>query len=75
MTHKQRLARIEAAAARDYMSMSDDELEAIIALYPPNPEIDALIKGATDEQLERIVNGELPELVFSETQTRSENEA
>lgn len=41
----------------DIKSMTDDELQTLVASFPPNPKLDAWVKGLSSEQLELVASG------------------
>ena len=58
-----RLRRVEAAAdawvQRQVEAMTEVELEAFIATFPPDPELDAALAALRVADLERAARGEL----------------
>ena len=58
-----RLRRVEAAAntwmQRQVEAMTEAELEAFIATFPPDPELDAALDALSLADLERAARGEL----------------
>ncbi len=50
------LREFHSSGLVDIRLLSDDELEAVIALYPKDPEQSAKIKALTDEQLKKCAD-------------------
>ena len=73
-----RLQALEEQARADWQrrleTMTDAELESIIAAHPCSPELDAAIRALSDADLERAARGELGETdilrIYRESQKR-----
>ncbi len=63
-----RLDVLEAEASQRHRAwleaLSDEELEALIATSPPDPEMEVTIRALSDEDLERALAGKLSEEEF-----------